>query len=154
MRPVDYARSLYKHIDIDNPPIEIYKLCKKLDVEIKEDDFIGLDGVTFKSPEYKLIVVSSHLSDKQRRFTIAHELGHIIMPHRSQGIYFHGKNRKMERAANAFASELLMPIVTVKKLWKQYETNPQCRISILADRFDVSYKAMETRVKILGLMRW
>ena len=92
------------------------------------------------------------LPPERKRFTIAHELGHIVMPHRGgYQICYPGKNKRMEAAADRFAAELLMPEPLVRKLWSRYKDNTEYRASVMADIFAVSVSAMRIRIRRLGL---
>ena len=152
MRSQDYARALYKHVDIETAPIPLEPILDALNVELREDDFTGIDGIAFKGPEYRLIVVDKNLPPERKRFTIAHELGHIVMPHRGgYQICYPGKNKRMEATADRFAAELLMPEPLVCKLWERYRDNIEYRVSVMAERFEVSTSAMGIRIRRLGL---
>jgi hypothetical protein len=85
------------------------------------------------------------------RFTIAHELGHWVC-HAHQGTSAppnfcrHSdiemiSDRAIEREANIFAAELLMPEPNVRAEWRR-TGDPE----VLADLFDVSLSAMSWRL--------
>ncbi len=152
MRPQDYARALYKYINIETAPIPLEPILDAEKIELREDSFANIDGIAFKGPEYRLIVVNHNLPPERKRFTIAHELGHIVMPHRGgYQICYPGRNKRMEGAADRFAAELLMPEPLVRRLWERYKDNREYRISVMAEKFVVSKSAMAIRVRRLGL---
>lgn len=65
-------------------------------------DQTDIDGVTMSPPDLPpCVFLNQSMPADRMRFTLAHELGHIIL-HR-----FH--NESMEQEASAFASALLMP---------------------------------------------
>lgn len=67
----------------------------------------SISGVTFAVPGMPpLVVLNSEQPADRMRFTLAHELGHLIM-HRFP-------NPTMEEEANAFAAELLLPMADIK----------------------------------------
>lgn len=67
----------------------------------------SISGVTFSAPGVPpLIVLNSDQPSDRMRFTLAHELGHLVM-HR-----FPTSN--MEQEANEFASALLMPAADIR----------------------------------------
>jgi len=152
VRAEDYARSLYKYIDIETTPIDLQPILEKLNIEVMEDSFSEISGLAYKKDGYNLIILNKNLIHTRKRFTLAHEIGHIVMPHKDPyKICFIGENRAMERAASRFAAELLMPKPTLEKLWIIYNSNPRYRKRILADLFDVSYASICARIGILGL---
>lgn len=89
---------------------------------------------------------------ERRRFTIAHELGHFVL-HRNRSNSFQCESGSvysdsedlvtMEREANRFASDLLMP----GDLFGQAINSAKARIDLhflsnLAEQFDVSFEAL------------
>jgi len=79
---------------------------------------IDADGITIGIGETKKpqILINSTKAEIRQRFTLAHELGHIIIPWHTGTIVSHCDGmagefeyRTMESEANKFAAELLMP---------------------------------------------
>ena len=110
-------------------------------------------------PREKQIWVNS-LSPRElgprRNFTIAHEIGHWICHclegERVEEVYCRAvdltedADRDVEREANVFAAELLMPEALVRAEW---ERTP--RLDEMAWRFEVSESAMHWRLYNVGL---
>jgi Zn-dependent peptidase ImmA (M78 family) len=103
----------------------------------------------------------------RRRFTAAHELGHFILHRASMG-GFHADTpdsiqeadaqeiKVMEREANRFAAELLMPAeicqTRAAELLRQHGCCPRLVLGYqLASELLVSREAMRYRLKTLGL---
>lgn len=94
----------------------------------------------------------------RQRFTIAHELGHLLMGHIRQGERAHRdpmrsydqySERPMERQANEFAAQLLMPETIVRMAAREVPS-----VWELAGRFNVSADAMGYRIRNLGVSAW
>jgi len=153
MKPQDYARSLYKHFDTENIPIDVVLILEALNIEFREEDLVGIDGIAFKGEKSKLIIVNKNLSPERRRFTIAHELAHIVMPHATTYLICRGgtANSRMESDADRFAAELIMPEVAMRHMWEFYRDNVEFRVEVMADRFGVSPAAMGIRIRRIGL---
>ena len=91
------------------------------------------------------------------RFTIAHELGHwvchVLGADRPEPVFCRAKDlaedadRGVEREANVFAAELLMPEPAVRSAWVELAEIASC-----AARFDVSPTAMQWRLYGFGLV--
>ncbi|HDR90943.1 MAG TPA: ImmA/IrrE family metallo-endopeptidase [candidate division Zixibacteria bacterium] len=153
MKAQDYARSLFKYFDTEEIPVDMPALVEKLGIEFREEDLEGIDGIAFKGEKSQLIIVNKNLSPERRRFVIAHELAHIVMPHattyqicgREKG------NARMESDADRFAAELIMPESAMRAQWERYRDNKEYRVEVLADRFGVSPTAMAIRIRHLGL---
>jgi uncharacterized protein DUF955 len=98
-------------------------------------------------------------SPGRRRFTLAHELGHWIcqcLEGRMAPIYCrahevgppNGDARQLEREANVFAAELLMPEPLVRKTYER-----SGRLEDVAECFRVSQDAMAWRLYNLALVQ-
>jgi hypothetical protein len=94
---------------------------------------------------------------RRYRFTVAHELGHWIchaLEGARTGVTFcrpvdvsTATDRPLEREANVFAAELLMPEPAVREAWVEIADADR-----LAGRFDVSPSAMRWRLYSFDLV--
>ncbi|MEB3437923.1 ImmA/IrrE family metallo-endopeptidase [Pseudomonas sp. A2] len=88
----------------------------------------------------------------RNRFTLAHELGHVLLGHvnehnTQQRDTTFGNYNPIERAANTFAAELVMPEQRVRELFSGATSVQQ-----MSEAFGVSNAAMSYRLKNLGLL--
>ncbi|WP_337882604.1 ImmA/IrrE family metallo-endopeptidase [Chromobacterium haemolyticum] len=106
------------------------------------------------------IVYNPYEHANRQRFTIAHELGHMMCSHlrgedgnalfRDPAANFTGDvTDPRETEANQFAAEILMPEEAVRHLVRSWHT-PSIRY--LATQFQVSTQAMNFRLINLGLI--
>lgn len=95
-------------------PISVSKICRSLGIVIKyynppNND----DGCSFIINGTPTIFVNENISLNRKRFTAAHELGHILLGHTGRYKLVNrepGPNdNPIEQAANVFASRLLAP---------------------------------------------
>jgi Zn-dependent peptidase ImmA (M78 family) len=99
------------------------------------------------------IYVNGQHSDLRRRFTIAHEIGHLVLHQHliKDGIVedallrAEGMSNAVETAANSFAADILMPW----SLLNTAQANGTNTIEALADLFQVSKDAMS--IRLLGV---
>lgn len=106
--------------------------------------------------QQRVIFVNANESPARKRFTIAHEIGHICfhanegntVDHRHQ-LGYHPDAAPKEREANVFAGELLMPRMPFEAMWQAYGGN----VSSIADHFQVSEPAARVRARELNLER-
>jgi Zn-dependent peptidase ImmA (M78 family) len=100
----------------------------------------------------RAIELNGPVSERRRRFTIAHEIGHFVLhPGRvapERGGPTNVASGRQEREADAFAAELLMPEHLVRQATLEEGADPRR----LADRFEVSEQAMTIRLQRLGLV--
>jgi Zn-dependent peptidase ImmA (M78 family)/transcriptional regulator with XRE-family HTH domain len=98
------------HWQLPSGPLHDLTLCvERAGIIVAHSDLskASISGVTFAVPGMKpLIVLNSDMPADRMRFTLAHELGHLIM-HRFP-------NANMEQEANEFATSLLTPASDVK----------------------------------------
>lgn len=80
-----------------------------------DQDYDQFDGVSFMTDEgIPVIVINSNFSNDRKRFTLAHELGHMIMHITYEKDFPIAEYRDKEEEANKFASEFLMPANAIK----------------------------------------
>ncbi len=138
------------------PPIDIVDIVKcYATVELIRIPF-DLDGISMhlktkgKRPH---IVVNSSMSESRIRFTLAHELGHVLIPWHVGSIadeidsYEGGLDeyKFYEGEANRFAAELLMPMDWVVDLLTLF-ANPRDAMVEISKRAKVSPQAAALRV--------
>ncbi|SDI90449.1 protein of unknown function [Frankineae bacterium MT45] len=161
-------RLLDKHHFV-TAPIPVQKLAELEGAVVVHQRFDGnsTSGFMLADGSGVVIGVNSATSKRRQRFTIAHEIGHMVM-HRSDSLMVDsviqfrddlsslGTNTN-EREANAFAASLLMPLkLVVKHMARALDAGVDGRdelISRLAAEFDVSSEAMSYRLINLGVLR-
>lgn len=89
-----------------------FLLAKKLGIDVIENDLGEVYGYYTQINRIKFILINSNLSESEKRFVVAHELGHAIL-HSKIAIpcLMHLKNIndiKIECEANRFAVQLLI----------------------------------------------
>jgi Zn-dependent peptidase ImmA (M78 family) len=109
-------------------------------------------------PEERTIWLNAGEGARRRRFTLAHELGHWVCQHlegKTAPLYCRvgdiqpepsAAERALEREANVFAAELLMPEAAVRKEWSRSPS-----VTAVADVFAVSPVAAQWRLYSFGL---
>ena len=80
-------------------------------IKLEEGVSEKLDGLTINTPKgYPLIIINDNFPNDRKRFTLAHELGHLVMHTRIVESEVISDDDK-ESQANQFAAEFLMPRV-------------------------------------------
>lgn len=99
----------------DEPVERIIGLLERNGIIVVELNSIEkFDGVSFLTDEgIPVIIINKSFSNDRKRFTIAHELGHLIM--HVLGTFPIPSTRDKEDEANRFASEFLMPKEAIEK---------------------------------------
>jgi Zn-dependent peptidase ImmA (M78 family)/transcriptional regulator with XRE-family HTH domain len=109
--------------------------------------FNGLSTVVNGSP---LVVVGKHWPGDRQRFTLAHELGHLVL----KGRLTKKLEPKEEAACHRFAGAFLAPALMVRKALGEHRTwlEPQ-ELNLLKDEFGLSMGAWTYRAFDLGILR-
>lgn len=116
------------------------------------DEILGLET-------QKLIVVNSELKPEEKRFVIAHELGHYFLHCKDKSLYAHRDNIKgkedSEQDVDYFAACLLMPGENFSSLFNQLKKEKSDNKDIIKDlsrKFRVPEESAKRRIVELGLI--
>lgn len=131
-----------------------------------QTDYSSADGSVEKDGDSFKILVSPFQDEKRRRFTIAHELGHLFLhmgyltnselwKRQDENRYNRLGSSEKEYQANEFAAAFLMPQKEYLKKVKEYIIdNNKVNTYKIAEYFNVSVEAASNRGKFLGYLRW
>ena len=92
--------------DAPCPPTNLEVVSGRLNAKLRPDNILGSGELRRDGKGYE-IVYAVDLTIQRRRFTIAHELGHVIIDQTGRNAPQTGK--ELERLCDLFAVELLMP---------------------------------------------
>ena len=154
------AEQILREQRIDSPPIPVTDIAESLGASVRYSPFEGeLAGMLIRDDGQKVIGVNSLHHPNRQRFTIAHEIGHLILHkgeayidrsfriNRRDAVSSQASDRE-EIEANRFAAELLMPYEMIKADLAEYEIDIENEADIqeLAERYKVSAQAMTHRI--------
>ena len=154
---VAVARDVLDSAGVTAAPVPVEKIARKLGIQVRYAPFDGdISGMAYIKDGVSLIGVNNLHNPNRQRFTLAHELGHLLLHPRELQRQVHldkgSLNRdtlssqgtdRYERAANAFASELLMP---ARFLANVLDLEDEEAVGRLARKFRVSLAAMYYRL--------
>lgn len=145
------ATSLLELADLSRPPTPTALVAELPRITVQRDPHLPVSGCATWQDGRWLILLSAAEPIVRQRFSLAHELKHVI-DHRDRSQLYVDRpglsaDVQAEQAADYFAACLLMPRRWVKRAWGdgQQRTRP------LSRRFHVSPQAMSRRLKDLGL---
>jgi Zn-dependent peptidase ImmA (M78 family) len=132
LSPSAYAQELRHELGLGWGRVEPSEICKRLGIRYWEDD-LGESGseadALLRGRSGRLaVVVNEHIRyASRRRFTGAHELGHARIPWHQRSEFWctaievetYHPNRTIEREANEFGAELLLPERVVRQRLRQ-----------------------------------
>ncbi len=147
------AKQLTSSIGPLDKPTDVETAGKWLGAIVVSEPMEGVDGCIAMDDTHAIIFVNSLVTHAgRRRFTIAHELGHLVLhrdvlrfrPEVLEDIEHPGSG-KAEIEANTFASELLMPEELV--VGDIREDEPCLELAeAIAEEYDVSLTAAAVRM--------
>ena len=138
--PVD-LNAIARHLDVR---VYAYSRSRELLEATGLSEVAGrVSGLTFYAGAQPVILYNDAETPQRIRFTIGHELGHIVLGHVRPGDHT-SQNREQqpgdsptEQAANRFAADLLAPACVLwgLDLHRAEDIAEVCKISIQAARF-------------------
>lgn len=143
-QPEEFARALSSRLNISKVA-DLFEIARQFRLKICEVDSVSFEGALIRATNKPggVIAVKDDIRESGRkRFTIAHELGHYILPGhgladtpcKSEHIESWGKEiPDQEIAANRFASELLLPTALVRLVVQQRRASLKTAKTLRAD---------------------
>jgi Zn-dependent peptidase ImmA (M78 family) len=156
---IKLARKILKKHNLSVPFDLLNLVCSYAEVIFKRIPFDGVDGLclNLKTPNKQAkIIIDTTISESRKNFTLAHELGHVIIPwHLGNIIDFNVEYSELqnylysiyEGEANRFAAEILMPKEWVLEMLNTYELNESQKIIVKSSKVS----ALAAALKILDV---
>ncbi|WP_219814574.1 XRE family transcriptional regulator [Rathayibacter sp. AY1E2] len=151
--PVSMARTMRQFSGLGSKPVshlvrllESHGIVTVL-VPMVEQEVARIDAFSTLAFERPVMVLSVDKADDvfRHRFTVAHELGHLLM-HADHSV----GDPTLEREADRFAAEFLMPTNVIRdELPTRFDLR---KLALLSERWGVSVQALVYRSKELGLI--
>lgn len=150
--------------NIQIPIQNIDEIVHELGGDIQEVNGYS-DGAVVKDGDAFKVLVSPFQEEKRRRFTIAHELGHLFLhmgyltndelwERQDEYIYHRNGSSEKEYQANEFAAAFLMPEDRYVRIMNENTTENHVNTSKIAEYFNVSVAAASNRGRFLGYLKW
>lgn len=139
-------------------PVKTSRVCRQMGISVRyydpEDENDGYSTILDGKP---VIFVKQDCLRARQRFTVAHELGHILLGHVGEYTLVNrepsSKDNPIEQAANVFASRLLAPACVLWALdaWTAEDIMRLCDISRQAAEYRAARMAeLRQRGKFLS----
>ncbi len=141
---ISEARDVWKKHWDSKIPVDPKEIINSLGIPLKEEDLKNMDGAShFDENGLMFIMYNKNSSLVRKRFTLAHELGHIVLEHVTIGKSSQHSSNSQETEANSFAGELLVPAADLKEFMKTgFKTLVQ-----ISERYQVSSQVAYYAVK-------
>jgi hypothetical protein len=137
------------------PEVDVYALAERLGAEARIERGLHEDGRVEDSPLHTRIFLWSSPAETRRRFTLGHELGHLVLSDprvfRMVQLELGDKGLQVERLCDAFAAELLMPRRWVARRYHDCDESFDA-LRDLVDEAGVSLSA--SFIHLATIQRW
>jgi Zn-dependent peptidase ImmA (M78 family) len=155
------ADEVIAELAVTSAPVPVEKIARKLGVQVRYAPFDGeISGMSNVRDGVSIIGVNNLHHPHRQRFTLAHELGHVLLHadvlerhvHLDRGSLYRNSlssagTDAREKVANAFASELLIPAPLLEHaIDDRLDLEDDEAVGRLAKRFKVSLAAMHYRL--------
>ena len=131
------------------PPIPIRHIAHWMQIMVVDSPTLECAGAVDSNPQQAVIWLRQSDHETRKRFTLAHEIGHLIL--HPEGTMFRDEaftGSTEESQANGYGAGLLMPLWLVTP----YARAADYDVKQLAEAFEVSRPAMQVRLlKMVGL---
>ena len=140
---------LLNYFDIQEPAVPVESILRGLGIKVQSMNLFEFAGEVISTEDDAQILVNSEDAHVRRRFTMAHECGHLLWHpnknHFRDASADFGGFSHLEVEANQFAADLLMPPWLIWPAVGRFGKN----VDRLAAIFDVSTAAMSYRLRVL-----
>lgn len=162
------TQDIIKIFEIQIPIKDIDEVVTKLGGHVEKKVNFGdiSDGSIRKLDDNSFVIfVSPFQSVERRKFTIAHELGHLFLhmgykinsdlwKKQENATYYRSGDSIEEYQANEFAAAFLMPQAKYKEIMDENTDGNMVETGKIAEYFGVSVSAASNRGKFLGYLKW
>ncbi len=166
------AEKLLRDAGLEEPPVDVEVVAKHLGALVRRESAEGeISGALYRLPEGPVIGVNALHASVRQRFTIAHEIGHLVLhedpvfvdrmysapsPSKRPAYLRDARSSQatdvQEIEANKFAAALLMPPSMIREALDEVSVPVDGEgIETLANLFDVSSQSMGFRLLNLGV---
>ncbi len=165
---IDRLAAIVRDVCQLTTPIDMEEAVARLRGNIEWVDEAEFEASIEKQGNGFQILISKEVSENRRRFSIAHELGHLFIhmgylvdeeKWKSVGtytdsVYYRFGYTTEEYEANEFAAALLMPRDEFILIARRNYNGDAYHISPIAEHFQVSADAALNRGRWLGIFSW
>lgn len=142
------AEDLRKHWEIGTDAIDsVTELFEDKGIKVGSvDEDLGFEALTFQAGKDYVIVVNSLVDGDRQRFSLGHELGHILLNCQ--------KGVNIEKAADRFAAAFLVPREIAKReLGEKRHWLDLNELSLLKKKYGLSMQGWIRRAKDLRIVK-
>lgn len=151
------ALRLLENYNITKPVVNAVDVAQKMGITVAEVSMPPAykDVAGFYNKDSKTIYVAAEDSATRKLFTVAHEIGHVLLGHENYSVIFRMPRQDAiypseEKESNIFAADFLMPEFMLREYMEKYNLTTD-DYKRLATIFGVPISSMKHQLKHLGL---
>ncbi|MBU1042179.1 MAG: ImmA/IrrE family metallo-endopeptidase [Proteobacteria bacterium] len=149
-------------------PVDVELAVARLGGQIVSEASVDYEAKIEKKGNGFLISLSVDSDENRKKFSVAHELGHLFLhmgylvdddkwksiENYTDSVYYRYGYSVEEYEANEFAAALLMPASEFRKIAEKHREGNSYKVQQIAHELHVSAEAVATRGKWLGIFQW
>jgi hypothetical protein len=149
-------------------PVDTDMAVSRLRGELVLDPSADYEAKIEKTQDGFRISLGIEPTEERRRFSVAHELGHLFLhmgylidekrwkatPEYMDSVYYRFGFSVEESEANEFAGAFLMPAEEFRSIVARHSASGRCDVAAVAEYFRTSDQATLVRGRFLGLFPW
>ncbi|MFC7301406.1 ImmA/IrrE family metallo-endopeptidase [Cognatiluteimonas weifangensis] len=144
------ARKFVQSVTLASAPVPLEPYLAHIGAKVTADDDLaeGEAGYTMTAKGRHTIVVNGNDSERRQRFTICHEIGHVVLELESEHddpSWSYERRPPNEICCDIFAAELLLPVSLFRPALLKREIDAQS-MTDLAEQFNASLFATGSRM--------
>lgn len=115
--------------------------------EIDNQQYRGFDGLSANINDIPIVVIGNQWPGDRQRFTLAHELAHILLGD------FGFSQDKLEKFCDHFSGAFILPKQSLTNVLGQHRTSIEAReLSLLKQEFGISMASILHRIEEVGII--
>jgi hypothetical protein len=145
------AEGLLEECSIQHAPVNLIRIARHVGIQCIRELDVRLDGQLFQLDDGSYeVILSSQAPQTRKRFTLAHEIGHVLVAADHNGQMPCGEG-PTEELCNTVAAELLLP----RRFLSEFLTEKidVSAIRRIATKFQCSLEATGWRILNLGAIK-
>jgi len=149
-------------------PVDVEEAVNRLDGVLKIEFTDEYEAKIERTAKGFAISLAHKYSGPRRRFSVAHELGHLFLhmgylvdeekwssvSDYTDSVYYRFGHTTEEYEAHEFAAAFLMPAEVFRHVARAHKMNAKYNVAPIAKHFEVSEEAAINRGRWLGIFAW
>ena len=132
----------------NNEPLEL--ICARIGIDLILREPLPFEGAVYDLDGKRIIKLNSLSLPVRQRFTLGHEIGHLLLEKTFKVSTACTSDAQLEKACDMISAELLMPLSQLLELAQHVGRQSPEKLGLVANHFGVSLRAAAQRLYDTG----